>query len=183
MPTIEQVAIFQDHLNPSGPKHHKPRKQQALSCPSCGELVGEQDKFCLSCGHSISKLCASGHWNPIHAMYCVECGTDLKVTSAVDRLSNSNDRDTEIDILARNGVEITDDNGIIRLFSITHEELEKGIEDCPECNNPLKVAGPGSRLLNSVPLLPNNPEDHTGSLTVCNKCGEVSFAGTYYEGD
>lgn len=144
VPPIEQVAIFQDHLTPLGPKRHKSRKQQALSCPSCGVVVGERDKFCLSCGYSISILCASGHSNPINARYCVECGIDLKATPPVDRLANSNDRDTEIDILTRNGVGVTDDNGIIRLFSLTHEELEKGIEDCPKCKNPLKVAGPGS---------------------------------------
>jgi len=137
----------------------------------------------LSCGHSITKLCSSSHSNPINARYCVECGIDLKATPPVDQLVNSNERDTKIDILASNSVDVTDDNGIIRLFSLTHEELEKGIEDCPKCNNPLKVAGPGSRLLNSVPWLTDYPEDHTGALTVCNKCSEVSFAGTYYEGE
>lgn len=38
--------------------------------------------------------------------------------------------------------------------------------------NPLKVADPRSRLLNDVPLLSDSPEDHTGALTICNKCGD-----------
>jgi len=90
---------------------------------------------------------------------------------------------TELDILTKAGINVFDNEEIVRLFSLTQDEINRGIEECPNCKNPIKVAGPGGRFLNAVPMLPECPEDRTGSLTICNRCGEASFSGTGYEKD
>ncbi|WP_434510102.1 double zinc ribbon domain-containing protein [Desulfitobacterium sp. AusDCA] len=178
---LEQVSLFEDNLISSSQNREalkQNKKHSTKTCNKCGAPIKDHFNFCSSCGHKLTKTCTNGHSNAMGAQYCTECGASLESNEGQARCNNE---DTRVDVLAKNNIDIFDNEGIIRIFSLTQEELDCGIEECPCCRNPIKVAGPGGRFLNGVPMFTEHPEDNTGSLTICNKCGEASFAGTGYE--
>ena len=79
----KQIGNIFDGMDSSGKQDKPAAKADTITCPSCGNTLPANAKFCLECGQKIVSLCADEIICPscgnktLKGKFCLECGAAL----------------------------------------------------------------------------------------------------------